>query len=319
MSAAAMSPSPPARAGPPTRATTGFGRLPDRGQDIAQPAGRHAVAAGSAAAVSLRSAPEQKTGPVWVRTITRTASSATPRRARDQLVDQRGGEGVAVVRAVQREGGDAGRGGPRHASGRYDGHAGQTSGMASNLPEGEPVPGRRRAAGRGDRGGRRRGFGVYVHVPFCASRCGYCDFNTYTAAELGGGLAGDGYADAVLAEMALAARVLGPGRRGSTRCSSAVAPRRCSRPATSAASSTGSTDLGPRRRRRGHHRGQPGVGRPRASLRRCGRPASPASRSACSRPRRTCSPSSTAGTRRAGRPPPPGRRARPGSSTSTST
>lgn len=29
-----------------------------------------------------------------------------------------------------------------------------------------------------------RSLGAYVHVPFCASRCGYCDFNTYTAAEL---------------------------------------------------------------------------------------------------------------------------------------
>ena len=30
-----------------------------------------------------------------------------------------------------------------------------------------------------------RALGIYLHVPFCASRCGYCDFNTYTAAELG--------------------------------------------------------------------------------------------------------------------------------------
>ena len=34
-------------------------------------------------------------------------------------------------------------------------------------------------------------FGLYLHVPFCATRCGYCDFNTYTAEELGGAEAGD--------------------------------------------------------------------------------------------------------------------------------
>jgi putative oxygen-independent coproporphyrinogen III oxidase len=50
-------------------------------------------------------------------------------------------------------------------------------------------------------------FSVYVHVPFCASRCGYCDFNTYTAAELPGvNLAG--YPELVGRELALAGRVL---------------------------------------------------------------------------------------------------------------
>jgi putative oxygen-independent coproporphyrinogen III oxidase len=55
----------------------------------------------------------------------------------------------------------------------------------------------------------RRGFGVYVHVPFCASRCGYCDFNTYTATELGGGASAASYADTALREVSLAAAVLG--------------------------------------------------------------------------------------------------------------
>ncbi|WP_210406033.1 radical SAM family heme chaperone HemW [Micromonospora sp. MH33] len=81
--------------------------------------------------------------------------------------------------------------------------------MPGVLPEGEPVPrdGALPAAAR--RAVGARGFGVYVHVPFCASRCGYCDFNTYTAAELGGGAGRETYADTVLAELALAGRVLG--------------------------------------------------------------------------------------------------------------
>ncbi|WP_246954852.1 radical SAM family heme chaperone HemW [Brachybacterium sp. Marseille-Q7125] len=33
----------------------------------------------------------------------------------------------------------------------------------------------------------QRALSAYIHIPFCAVRCGYCDFNTYTNAELGGG------------------------------------------------------------------------------------------------------------------------------------
>ncbi|MBV9313842.1 MAG: coproporphyrinogen III oxidase [Pseudonocardia sp.] len=55
-----------------------------------------------------------------------------------------------------------------------------------------------------------RPFGVYVHVPFCAARCGYCDFNTYTASELAGsGASPAGWLEALRAELALAASVLG--------------------------------------------------------------------------------------------------------------
>jgi putative oxygen-independent coproporphyrinogen III oxidase len=46
-------------------------------------------------------------------------------------------------------------------------------------------------------------------VPFCTTRCGYCDFNTYTAAELGPGVSRSGYAQTVVAELRLAGGVLG--------------------------------------------------------------------------------------------------------------
>lgn len=53
-----------------------------------------------------------------------------------------------------------------------------------------------------------RSFGIYIHVPFCATRCGYCDFNTYTPAELGGANP-DGWLEALRAELGLAASRLG--------------------------------------------------------------------------------------------------------------
>ncbi|MCZ2809826.1 radical SAM family heme chaperone HemW [Modestobacter sp. VKM Ac-2979] len=55
-------------------------------------------------------------------------------------------------------------------------------------------------------------FGLYVHVPFCATRCGYCDFNTYTSDELGPGANRSEYAGTAIAELRLAAEVLGPDR-----------------------------------------------------------------------------------------------------------
>jgi putative oxygen-independent coproporphyrinogen III oxidase len=80
--------------------------------------------------------------------------------------------------------------------------------MAGQPPDGEPVP----ADGSlPESSAARLGaapFGVYVHVPFCRTRCGYCDFNTYTAAELGSGASRDSYPGLAIEEIRLAARVL---------------------------------------------------------------------------------------------------------------
>lgn len=53
--------------------------------------------------------------------------------------------------------------------------------------------------------------GVYLHVPFCATRCGYCDFTTYTAEELGreAPISRGTYADAVIAEIEALREALG--------------------------------------------------------------------------------------------------------------
>ncbi len=57
---------------------------------------------------------------------------------------------------------------------------------------------------------RVRGLGLYVHVPFCSVRCGYCDFNTYTAEELGEGVSRTTYADSAVLEVAQARDATGP-------------------------------------------------------------------------------------------------------------
>lgn len=80
--------------------------------------------------------------------------------------------------------------------------------MPASLPEGEPVPesGALPRSAIAELGARR--FGIYVHVPFCATRCGYCDFNTYTADELSNGVSRAGYADTAIREIRLARKVL---------------------------------------------------------------------------------------------------------------
>ncbi|GAA2653249.1 radical SAM family heme chaperone HemW [Paractinoplanes durhamensis] len=82
--------------------------------------------------------------------------------------------------------------------------------MAGALPDGDPVPLDGSLPHAAAAAAGKNGFAVYVHVPFCASRCGYCDFNTYTASELGGGAGRDEYADTVLRELKLAATVIDP-------------------------------------------------------------------------------------------------------------
>jgi putative oxygen-independent coproporphyrinogen III oxidase len=84
--------------------------------------------------------------------------------------------------------------------------------MPGALPEGEPAPPSGELPGAALEALGSGPFGVYVHVPFCTVRCGYCDFNTYTLTELGVDGASVGtYADVALRELELATRVLGTG------------------------------------------------------------------------------------------------------------
>jgi len=54
--------------------------------------------------------------------------------------------------------------------------------------------------------------GIYVHVPFCERRCGYCAFNTYVLSESGGSAATERYVSGAIAEIELADRTIGPER-----------------------------------------------------------------------------------------------------------
>jgi len=77
--------------------------------------------------------------------------------------------------------------------------------MPSALPIADPAPADGLISPAPDAGDVP--FGVYVHVPFCRVRCGYCDFNTYTASELRG-VRRDDYAGHAVREIEWAASVL---------------------------------------------------------------------------------------------------------------
>ena len=80
--------------------------------------------------------------------------------------------------------------------------------MSPALPDGDEAPADGALPPSVVHGADERAFGVYLHVPFCTVRCGYCDFNTYTAVELGGGASQASYAQTARREVDLAARVL---------------------------------------------------------------------------------------------------------------
>ncbi len=88
--------------------------------------------------------------------------------------------------------------------------------MPSALPDGEAVPEDGSLPPEALDGAAGRPLGFYLHVPYCATRCGYCDFNTYTAAELRRGsgrevtlASRDTYAANLVEEVRLARKVLG--------------------------------------------------------------------------------------------------------------
>ena len=178
---------------------------------------------------------------------------------------------------------------------------GRRVGVASALPIAEPAPADGLLPASVADGARQRAFGVYLHVPFCRVRCGYCDFNTYTADELRGArqirLRGSGDRRGRACRGGVLDGIRGADAPGARRCSSAAARRPCCRRPTSsrcsaavrdafglAAGAEVTTEANP---------DSVGPERPRASS---PRPDSRASRSACSRRCRTCSPRSTAPT-----------------------
>jgi putative oxygen-independent coproporphyrinogen III oxidase len=79
--------------------------------------------------------------------------------------------------------------------------------MAGPLPEGDKAPENGMLTAFETAGSESRTFHAYVHIPFCKDICGYCDFNTYTATQLGS-LKQSDYAASLISEIHFSAQVL---------------------------------------------------------------------------------------------------------------
>jgi putative oxygen-independent coproporphyrinogen III oxidase len=79
--------------------------------------------------------------------------------------------------------------------------------LAGPLPIADPAPVNGLLPLQAAHDALQRSFHAYVHIPFCRVRCGYCDFNTYTATELEGASQTD-YAKVLISEIAFSSRVL---------------------------------------------------------------------------------------------------------------
>ena len=85
--------------------------------------------------------------------------------------------------------------------------------MSPAQPEGGPLPGAGELpeavrASSAAPGAAPRPFCVYLHVPYCRVRCGYCDFNTYTNLDMGPGASAGDFVDTLAGELALAAAAM---------------------------------------------------------------------------------------------------------------
>ena len=79
--------------------------------------------------------------------------------------------------------------------------------MAGPLPIADPAPADGYLPIQVLDGASGRSLHAYVHIPFCRVRCGYCDFNTYTATELDGVSQND-FAATLVREIELSAEVI---------------------------------------------------------------------------------------------------------------